>query len=258
MFSVRPWAAFAIVVLLANVTWADARSVSSLGRIEPHQGVVRLAGPSELAVVSELLVEEGDRIAKGQVLARLDSHAVRAAELKRAEVALAHAQRVLARQQALKKNAFSSEAGLDDAQRDVEVAEADLAAARAQLDRASIRAPVAGQVLAVHARAGERIGPEGLLELGQTQRMYVVAEVYETDIAQVTAGQPVTASSPALPGPVTGRVERIGQLVARNDVLGLDPVARIDARVIEVFILLDDPEQVSGLTNLQVDVEFGS
>lgn len=252
------WMALLVFVLCVSAGEAAARSVSSLGRIEPHEGVFRLAGPSELAVVSELMVEEGDRVTKGQVLARLDSHAVRAAELKRAEVALAHAQRVLTRQQALKKNAFSSEAGLDEAQRDVEVAEADLAAARAQLDRASIRAPVAGQVLAVHARAGERIGPDGLLELGQTQRMYVVAEVYETDIGQVATGQPVTASSPALAAPVTGRVERIGQLVARNDVLGLDPVARVDARVIEVFILLDDPGQVAGLTNLQVDVEFGS
>lgn len=236
---------------------AIARDVSCLGRIEPHQGVFQLAGPSELAVVSELLVEEGDQVAAGQVLARLDTHAVKQAEVQRVEVALSHAQRVLDRQQALKQSSFQSEAALDEAQRDLEIFQADLIAAKAQLERAMIRAPVAGQVLAVHARAGERIGAQGLLELGQTQRMYVVAEVYETDIGQVAEGQSATVTSPALAVPVTGRVERIGKIIGKNDVLDLDPVARMDSRVIEVFILLDQPETVADMTNLQVDVEFG-
>ena len=56
---------------------------------------------------------------------------------------------------------------------------------------------------------------------------------------------------------MTGKVERIGHLVARNEALGLDPVARIDSRIVEVFILLDDPKAVASLTNLQVDVEIG-
>ena len=40
------------------------------------------------------------------------------------------------------------------------------------------------------------------------------------------------------------------------DVLGMDPVAEADARVIEVDILLDDAAVVSHLTNLQVEVEI--
>ena len=64
-------------------------------------------------------------------------------------------------------------------------------------------------------------------------------------------------TSPALAAPVTGRVERIGKIIGKNDVLDLDPVARMDSRVIEVFILLDKPEAVADMTNLQVDVEFG-
>ena len=108
----------------------------------------------------------------------------------------------------------------------------------------------------VHAREGERIGEFGLLELGQTQHMYVVAEVYETDIGLVSEGQAVTISSPALSGTLNGSVERIGAIIGKNDILDLDPVARTDSRVIEVFILLDDPATVATLTYLQVDVEF--
>jgi len=62
--------------------------------------------------------------------------------------------------------------------------------------------------------------------------------------------------SPALPGPQSGTVESIGLKVGRMDVLGMDPVAQADARVIEVHILLDDPTAVSHLTNLQVEVEI--
>lgn len=250
-----------VVVALLGLTILSAqgaeRGVSSLGRIEPHNGVIRLAGPSELAVVSELLVEEGDHLKVGQVLARLDTYEIKTAELTRVQVALDHAKRVLSRQQALKQSSFQSEAALDEARRDVEVLEAELVAAKAQVDRTVVRAPFAGEVLAVHARAGERIGTDGLLELGETGRMYVVAEVYETDIGMIREGQSATAKSPALRDPVTGRVERIGKLIGKNDVLDLDPIARMDSRVVEVFILLDDPTQVEALTNLQVDVVFG-
>jgi len=251
-------AAFVSGLAVNCPTFADeARAVSCLGRIEPHNGVYRLAGPSEISVVASLEVEEGDRVKAGQVLATLDSHELRAAELKRAEVDLEHARRVLARQQALKQNSFNSAAAFDEAERDVRLREAEVAAARARLALASVRAPDAGQVLAIHAREGERIGTDGLIELGRTDRMYVVAEVYETDIGQVSVGQAAVIESPALAAPVTGKVERIGQMVARNDALGLDPVARIDSRVVEVFILLDDPAAVASLTNLQVDVEIG-
>ncbi len=253
----NPWIRTAAAIALIIASAADARQVSSLGRIEPQNGVYQLAGPSELAVVSQLLVEEGDHVDKGQPLARLDTYGIHRAAVERSQIALDHAERVLKRQQALRKSSFQSEAAIDEAQRDVEMGKAELVAARAQLDRASIKAPVAGEVLVIHAREGERIGEQGLLELGQTGKMYVVAEVYETDIAGVTVGQPAVAVSPALAEPIRGRVERIGKVIGKNDVLGLDPVARTDSRVVEVFILLDEPERVTNLTNLQVDVEFG-
>ena len=55
---------------------------------------------------------------------------------------------------------------------------------------------------------------------------------------------------------MTGTVEKIGLKVGRMDVLGMDPVAEADARVIEVDILLDDVDSVKALTNLQVEVEI--
>ena len=68
--------------------------------------------------------------------------------------------------------------------------------------------------------------------------------------------QIATITSPALTRPVTGRVESIGLKVGRIDVLGMDPIAQADARVVEVDIVLDEPELVRYLTNLQVEVEI--
>ena len=233
---------------------AEGRSVSCLGRIEPLDGVYQLAGPAEISVVSDLRVEEGDEVGVGDVLAILDSHALRDAELKRAEIGLEHAEKVLKRQQGLRQTA--SMASIEDAQRDVQLQEAEVLAARAQRDRARVHAPVAGQILKIHAREGERVGLLGILELGRTNKMFVVAEVYETDIGLVQVGQKATADSPALAEPITGQVERIGNVIGKSDTLDLDPVARIDSRVVEVFILLDEPSKVASLTNLQVDVEI--
>jgi HlyD family secretion protein len=44
-------------------------------------------------------------------------------------------------------------------------------------------------VLQIHARPGERVGPEGIVELADTSVMYAVAEVYETDVGRVRIGQ---------------------------------------------------------------------
>ena len=231
---------------------AHAQPVSALARIEPKDGVYQLAGPSEMAVVAELRVDEGDRVKSGDVLANLHTWALLDAEAKRAAVELDYARKALVRQRNLRQTSVTSVAALEEAERDVAVWRAELNAARERRARAQITAPVDGQILLVNARQGERIGALGLLELGQTDAMYAVAEVYETDIGRVAAGQAATIRSATLKESLSGRVERVGRLVGKNDALDLDPVARRDARVIEVFILLDKPELVAGLTNLQV------
>ncbi len=84
--------------------------------------------------------------------------------------------------------------------------------------------------------------------------MYAIAEVYETDIGRVRIGQRAVIRSPALPHPLDGIVERIGLKIGKKDVLSTDPVADADARVVEVDILLSEPELAAMFTNLRVDV----
>jgi len=137
---------------------------------------------------------------------------------------------------------------------EIEVAKARVAVAQAELDRAYIKSPVSGRILDVLVQTGEFVGAEGLLELGRVDKMYAVAEVYETDIRRVKVGQTATISSDALPRTLNGKVELIRHKVQKQDVTGTDPAAEKDARIIEVEILLDDPEPAAALTHLQVEI----
>jgi HlyD family secretion protein len=229
--------------------------VTALGRIEPRDGIRRVAGPSRPSVViSRLLVEEGDRVQVDQPLAELDSLTADAAAVTKARAALKNAELELGRIRPLIAQRIAAQEALDTAQMHVDTARADVAGAQAVLDLDVVRAPVAGQVVKIYARRGERVGPNGLFEIAQNDEMYAVAEVYETEIGRVKPGQRATARSRALDGELTGRVERVGMKVGKLDVLDTDPVARTDARVVEVRVKLDDPARAAALSNLQVEV----
>lgn len=248
---------FLTLCVISQLALAQGRVISSLGRIEPDGGVIRLAGPSGLSsVIMELNVAEGDMVSQGDTIAMLNEYPVRQADLRRLQAELDNARKQLGREQQLASKMASAASKMEALELEVKAAEAAVSAAAAMLDLALVRAPIDGQVLYVHTRPGERVGVEGIIELGKTDKMYAVAEVYETDIVHVKLGQRATVRSPALEKPVTGTVESIGLKVGRMDVLGMDPVAEADARVIEVDILLDDVEAVKALTNLQVEVEI--
>jgi len=129
--------------------------------------------------------------------------------------------------------------------------------AEVNLELSQVRSPISGQVLKIHAKEGENVSlNDGLLELGNTKQMYAVAEVYETDIGKVRVGQKAEVTSEAFAGVITGTVEQVGLRVAKNDILGTDPAARTDVRVVEVKIRLNDSAKVAGLSNLQVTVRI--
>lgn len=142
------------------------------------------------------------------------------------------------------------------AEQELRASEAELALARVNHDQAFIRAPFAGRVLALYARAGEKISADGLMEMGATDRMQAVAEVYQSDIGFVHIGQSVEIKADAVPHRLTGAVERVGLRVKRQTIINNDPATDTDARVVEVRVALDPASSalVAGLTRLQVRV----
>ena len=135
-------------------------------------------------------------------------------------------------------------------------AQANLNVAEAQLELTTIRAPIDGEILKILTYPGERIGNDPILKMGDTNKMYVVAEVEENDIAAVRVGQHATVTSEAVNEPLHGIVEEIGRLIYKNDIFNLDPRADRDTRIVEVRIKLDTPQPVAALTYLEVSVRI--
>lgn len=160
----------------------------------------------------------------------------------------------------------SAEAKLRSAQANVALAESsrrldslETAVKAAELSRelALVRAPAPGRVVDIVSRVGELTGLRPILRLADTDHMQVVAEVYETDIRQVTMGQRVKVTAEALPDrELTGHVVAIGTMIGANEVqaLGVPPTA--EQRIVKVWIDLDDSTVAATLIHLQVEVEF--
>ena len=136
--------------------------------------------------------------------------------------------------------------------------QARIARTQAELNLATVKSPQDGQVLKIYTRPGELVGTQGIISLGQTQRMVAVAEVYELDISRIRVGQTATATSKnnAFSEVLRGKVVEVGLEIGKQDVLNTDPAAQFDARVVEVKVLLDElsSHRVSGLTNLSLQV----
>jgi HlyD family secretion protein len=142
------------------------------------------------------------------------------------------------------------------AEAEIAEAKAELAKANADLASAQLIAPIDGTILKVHARSGERVGDRGVVEMGEVDHMYVVAEVYEADVQSIAEGQTAHIQLPSWKEEISGVVDQIGSQIGRKITLDNDPVADTDARVIEVRIRLGDSDsaKVRRMTNMRVEV----
>ena len=185
--------------------------------------------------LTEVLIEEGGRVEKGQVLARLDSSAWQAqlaqaqagasvaqAQLAQAQAQLAQSQRDLARQQDIVARKLASQQSLElaqtqvktqaaavDAQRkQVELAQANVQAAHVQLDYCTVRAPFSGMITAKAAQVGEIVSPlsagggftrTGVGTIVDMDSLEIEVDVNEAYISRVAPKQTAQATLDAYP-----------------------------------------------------------
>jgi HlyD family secretion protein len=146
---------------------------------------------------------------------------------------------------------------MDLAAAEVEAAVADAMSAREDLAQTRIVSPAKGRVVEIHAWPREEVGPEGILELAKTDRMYVIAEVPESNIGRIRIDQRAVVTGDALAEPIHGTVERITPRIAKTSILDADPAAFSDTRVVNVKIRLDDSKIAAGFINARVVVVIG-
>jgi len=131
--------------------------------------------------------------------------------------------------------------------------------AKDQMQRALVKAPSNGTVLRILAHEGEAATGQPLLQMADTSKMVAVAEVFESDAAQLMNWQSQNKTIAATiesqvfaPEKLAGQVTHIGQMIARNQLQSLNPAEDNNRRVVEVRIALDSSSTASHFLNLQV------
>jgi HlyD family secretion protein len=183
-------------------------------------------------------------------------------QLKETEATLKRTQDTLADQVKEGKSRLNSikevrTVDVELAKSEVKSADTAVQQAKADHDLTYITSPIDGKLLRIHARNGEVIATSGFAEIGNTSKMQVLAEVYQTDIQNVRVGQKAIITSTTFPGKLQGTVRQVGWQVDKQSIFSINPNADTDRRVIEVKISIDNPSdsrRISRLTNLQVDV----
>ncbi len=147
-----------------------------------------------------------------------------------------------------------------DKQPDIVVAAGNLAVAKSEfaratqdLDKAFVRAPIAGTILTILVRPGEKPGAAGILKLGNLERMQVEIEVFQTQIGYVALGDSVVVTADSLPKGLEATVVKIGLEVGRQTLVDSNPAANTDARVVKVQAALTPSSShiAQRFTNLQ-------
>ncbi|MGF1603177.1 MAG: HlyD family efflux transporter periplasmic adaptor subunit [Thermosynechococcaceae cyanobacterium] len=153
---------------------------------------------------------------------------------------------------------------------DITIAQAELEQAlievqqrQADYEDTQVRAPIPGQILQINTKVGEQVNTQlGIVYLGRTKQMYVLAEVYETDITKIAKGQRASILSEygTFTEEIHGEVSDISLLInAPTLTTGNDnPTTDENARVFNVSIQIDkdDSPKVAKLTNTQVRVSI--
>lgn len=165
-------------------------------------------------VLARVLVDEGDEVRAGQLLAELAQPEI-AGQVAKAEAASAQAERDLARAEALYRDSVIARDRVEAARTGAAVARADLQVAQFTEHYAAIRAPAAGVVLRRMAEPGQQVpGGTPVLLLASAARGQVVrVGLAERDVAMVRPGDRAAVHFPVRgDGALAGRVTQVAAL----------------------------------------------
>ena len=148
--------------------------------------------------IREVLVEEGDVVAEGQILARLDGDRLRL-ELNESRARLRKMQRDFERNKDLREKGLLSEGDFEKLQYDLEALQASYNLASLELDYTQIRAPIDGVISERYIKIGNTIRVnDPLYKVTGLDPLVAYLHVPEREYRQLTAGQPVAIDIDAL------------------------------------------------------------
>lgn len=239
--------------------------VSAIGKLEPINKVeIKSKASGEIMLMP---VEEGDRIEKGALIARIDETDARnlyeqaVADLEVAKAEVAQSANTVSRQEEMFKRGLISQAEYDQVKLEEVRAKAQLVKAETEvstmlvrLKDSIVRSPINGVILQKDVEAGQIIasginsvsGGTLIATVANLDSMYVYTEVDEIDIGQVHIGQPARVVPDAFP-----------DMVYRGRVLRVSPLAKVEQNVttfnVTVIVSNTDGRLKAGM-NASVDL----
>lgn len=235
---------------------SSTAGVAAEGRVVAYPGGEVRVGAERSGRLVRVLVEEGDRVRRGELLAEIESDELRAAlaeaaaRVAEAEAEERLAEANLARRRELAEQRIVAAHDLDQARRDLETARARVETARASVARyeallakSRIAAPIAGTVTARRVDAGQMVDTgDHAFTVADLDRLRVEGEAHEADAAAVVLGADVTITADGYPGRSwRGRVEEIPDSVTLRRIKPQDPSRPTDARVLAVKVAFAEP-----------------
>lgn len=200
-------------------------TVSALGTLQADQAIT--VTPEITGIVTSIDFEDGERIEQGDVIITIDDKDLKA-RLAQAEARLTLTRANYQRAERLLKQGSGTARARDEAVNDFKSAEAEVAATKTALDKATITAPFSGIIglrqvsLGQYVTAGQPIAT--LADVDNLRIDFRVSEVFLTKIAK---GQNVSVVFDALPGETYKGV-----------ISAIDPVVSVDGRSLSVRALL--------------------
>ncbi len=173
------------------------------------------------ARLTEVRVDTGDRVEKGQIVAVIDAGSLRA-ELRLANARLNAAQKTAKRARTLLNAGAGTASELDTALSQVNIEAAQVGVMKQKLDETQIRSPLTGTVLEVLARAGESLKAPagespGIMRIADLSALVAETDISEADLKQIHLGQPAEVSTDAQRGQIyKGTVREISEQADRS------------------------------------------
>ncbi|MGH9421486.1 MAG: efflux RND transporter periplasmic adaptor subunit [Thermoanaerobaculia bacterium] len=239
----KPAASFRFVTIQRGNLQQSVSATGTLGAVTTVSVGTQVSGQ-----VSELLVDYNDTVKKGQLLARIDPTLAQQAvvdaqaNLDKTRAQLLQGERDYNRNRQLTADGLVAQSALEVSQSSFDVARADVKSAQVALDRArqnlaytNIYAPIDGVVVDRNVQQGQTVAaslsaPQLFLIANDLVHMQILAQVGESDIAQVKEGQQVSFTVQALPNQTfKGTVQQVRlQSTTADNVVNYTVVIAVD------------------------------
>ncbi len=186
------------------------------GRVETKQNIVLM--PEMSGILSQVYVKNGQKVSKGQLLARIDDGGM-GQQLAQMQIQSDLAKTTFERQQRLWEQKIGSEIQYLQAKSNFEGQQRAVNQMESQLAKTGVRAPFSGTIDNIITEQGSVVSPgqTQLFRIVNLRDMYIETDVPETYISSVTKGKKVKVNFPVLGKSLDAQIRQAGNFINPNN-----------------------------------------